>query len=102
MTPTVEEVRAALREVEDPELPVSLVDLGLVRGIDVAGGEVTVRLTYTSVGCPCTDLIREDVEERLRRLPGVTGVRVKEVDERWTRGDLSPEGRRVLAAYAVL
>jgi metal-sulfur cluster biosynthetic enzyme len=67
---TADDVRAALAEVEDPELPVSIVDLGLVRSIVVEGSSVRVGITFTSLACPCTELLREDVEARLRRLDG--------------------------------
>lgn len=99
---TAETVVRALRDVRDPELPVSVVDLGLVRGVDVDGGRVTVRLTFTSLACPCTDVVVADVRERLLALDGVDEVAVEEVFERWTRDDLSPHAREVLRALAVI
>ncbi len=54
---TEAEVRAALADVHDPELPVSVVDLGLIRGIQVEGTAVTVRMTFTSIACPCTEVL---------------------------------------------
>ncbi|HXG43084.1 MAG TPA: metal-sulfur cluster assembly factor [Dehalococcoidia bacterium] len=90
--PTPDEVQDALCEVMDPELPISIVDLGLVRGVEVDGGMVHVRLTFTSLGCPCTDVIREDIRERLMRLPGVQHVEVEEVFEPWSVRDISPQG----------
>ena len=51
-TRTREEVRDALREVLDPEYPISLVDLGLIRGVEVEGGRAEIKLTYTCMGCP--------------------------------------------------
>ncbi len=100
--PSESDVVEALREVEDPELPISVVDLGLVRGIEVDGSDVTVRMTFTSVACPCTHMIKEDVRERLRELPGVDRAEVHEVFEAWSRDDVSAEGRAVLAALAVI
>ncbi len=99
---TEDEITGALREVEDPELPISVVDLGLVRGIEIDGASVRVRMTFTSVACPCTHMITEDVEKRLLELDGVDSVRVEEVFEAWSREDVSPEGRAVLATLAVL
>ncbi len=90
--PTPAQVQEALRDVMDPELPVSIVDLGLVRGVEVQDDTVRVRLTFTSLGCPCTDLIREEVQERLLRLPGVARVEVEEVFEPWSVRDISPQG----------
>jgi len=98
---TSEEVLAALAEVEDPELPVGIVDLGLVRSVAVDGDAVRVGITFTSIACPCTDLLREDVEARLRRLDGVRSVQVEEVFEPWSRDDVTEDGRLALRALGV-
>ena len=98
---SVDDVRAALAEVIDPELPVSIVDLGLVRSIAVHGARVTVGITFTSIACPCTDVLREDVEARLRRLDGVAHVEVEEVFEAWSREDMTEDGRLALLALGV-
>jgi metal-sulfur cluster biosynthetic enzyme len=96
-----DDVRAALAEVQDPELPVSIVDLGLVRSVAVDGATVTVGITFTSLACPCTDVLLQDVEARLRRLDGVAHVEVEEVFEAWSRDDLTEEGRLALLALGV-
>jgi metal-sulfur cluster biosynthetic enzyme len=57
--PSPDRVREALGEVMDPEFPVSVVDLGLVRSVDVEDGVVRIGLTFTSLGCPCTELIKD-------------------------------------------
>jgi metal-sulfur cluster biosynthetic enzyme len=98
---SADDVRAALAEVADPELPVSIVDLGLVRSVAVDGASVTVGITFTSIACPCTEVLREDVEARLRRLDGVDQVEVEEVFEAWSRDDLTEEGRLALLALGV-
>jgi metal-sulfur cluster biosynthetic enzyme len=89
---TVAEVRRALAEVLDPEYPVSLVDLGLVRGIEVDESAVRVRIAYCSLGCPCIELIEDDVEARLLQLDGVERVEVHESFEPWSRRDVSARG----------
>jgi metal-sulfur cluster biosynthetic enzyme len=94
-------VWAALAEVTDPELPVGIVDLGLVRWIAVHGATVCVGITFTSIACPCTDVLREDVEARLRRLDGVVHVEVEEVFEAWSREDMTEDGRLALLALGV-
>jgi metal-sulfur cluster biosynthetic enzyme len=99
---SVDDVRVALAEVTDPELPVGIVDLGLVRSIAVDGDRVTVGLTFTSIACPCTDLLREDVEARLRRLDGVAHVEVEELFEPWSRDDMTEDGRLALRALGVV
>lgn len=93
---TEAEVLGALSEVLDPELPISLTDLGLIRGVDVHGSTVRVGITYTTLGCPCTDLIQEDVEERLLRLDGIERVEIEETFAAWTRNDISARGLRAL------
>jgi metal-sulfur cluster biosynthetic enzyme len=96
-----DDVRAALAEVQDPELPVGIVDLGLVRSVTVDGGTVRVGITFTSIACPCTDVLSEDIRARLRQLDDVTEVEVEEVFEAWSRDDLTEEGRLALLALGV-
>ena len=97
-----EAVWAALERVEDPELPLSITDLGLVRRLEITGGRVRVGLTYTSLACPCNEMIREDVEAALVAVPGVVAVTVDEVLEPWSREDVTPRGRELLRAVAVV
>lgn len=94
-------VRAALAEVLDPEYPVSLVDMGLVRGVEVQGSAVRVEVAYCSLGCPCIELIQDDIRERLLELDDVERVEVREVFDRWTRRDISARGLKLLRASGV-
>ena len=94
-------VRAALVEVADPEYPVSVVDLGLVRGVEIRGSAVRVDVAYCSLGCPCIDLIQDDIRERLLRLDDVEHVEVREVFDRWSRRDISTKGLELLQANGV-
>jgi metal-sulfur cluster biosynthetic enzyme len=98
---TVAEIRAALREVLDPEYPVSLVDLGLVRGVALDGTTARVDIAHCSLGCPCVELIDADVEERLLQLEGVERVEVRESFEPWTRRDISRKGLELLRENGV-
>lgn len=91
----------ALRDVDDPEYPISIVDMGLVRGASLDGSRAHVQLTYTSLGCPCQDLIKADVRERLLALDGIEEVAIEEVFEEWSRGDISPRGVRALRRLGV-
>jgi metal-sulfur cluster biosynthetic enzyme len=92
----------ALAEVLDPEIPVSLVDLGLVYGLEYRDGIVDVRITFTATACPCMDFIREDVTDRLEREPWIREVRIEEVwSPPWTAERISEEGRRRLRALGV-
>ncbi len=92
----------ALREVLDPEIPISLVDLGLVYGIEVVGTRVTVSLTFTATACPCMEFIREDVRDRLLSEPWLSEVEIAETwDPPWTRERITDDGRRALRALGV-
>jgi metal-sulfur cluster biosynthetic enzyme len=100
--PSEEEVRNALKSVYDPEIGISIVDLGLVYGAQVSGGRVEVVMTLTSMGCPCGHWIVEDVKERLGRLPGATDVDVEITwDPPWTRERITPAGRSALKGAGV-
>jgi len=100
--PRVERLWEALREVNDPEIPISLVDLGLVYDVRAEGGAVNVDLTFTATACPCMAFIRMDIEERLLREEGVREVRIHEVwNPPWTRDRVTPEGRRRLKEMGV-
>ena len=96
-----EEIHAALREVDDPEYPISIVDMGLVRGVELRNRRATVKLTYTSMGCPCQDLIKADVRERLQALDGVDEVESEECFEEWRRDHMSRRGVRRLRELGV-
>jgi metal-sulfur cluster biosynthetic enzyme len=85
-------VERALADVLDPEYPVSLVDLGLIRGVEVDDGTAKVAISYCSLGCPCIDLIAADVEERLLQLDGIDRVELVESFDPWTRREISPRG----------
>jgi metal-sulfur cluster biosynthetic enzyme len=99
---TEEEVRDALREVLDPEYPVSLVDLGLIRGIEVDGSKASIKLTYTCMGCPAMDMIQDDVRERLLEMDGIDEVEIEVVWPTWSREDITPLGRRQLKDVGVV
>ncbi len=93
---------AALAEVQDPEMPINLVDLGLVYAIEEEDGVVAVDLTFTAMGCPASDFILEDVRERLLREAGVREVRVNVVwDPPWTSARMTPAGRDALESWGL-
>ncbi|MFN2431817.1 MAG: metal-sulfur cluster assembly factor [Gemmatimonadota bacterium] len=97
-----EAVWAALARVQDPELPLGLVDLGLVYGVRVSDGAVEVDLTHTALGCPAIEMMQDDVEAALRALPGIVDVRVNTVwDPPWTKARLTPRGRMLLLTCGV-
>ncbi len=92
----------ALRDVLDPELPISVVDMGLIYDVRLEGETAEVTMTYTAIGCPCVDFIRTDVTERLLREPGVSAVELHEVwSPPWTRAMMTEQGRVALRALGV-
>ena len=99
-----ERARRALYEVADPEFPISIIDLGLVRGVegDEEAGSVTVHLTFTATACPCMDFIKQDVRDRIGLEPWVDAVEINEVwDPPWTTARMTDEGRRKLGRFGV-
>jgi metal-sulfur cluster biosynthetic enzyme len=99
---TAEDVRDALREVYDPEYPISLVDLGLIRGIEVEGSKAEVKLTYTCMGCPAMDMIQDDIRARILEMDGIDEVDIEVVWETWSRKDITPLGRKQLKGVGVV
>ena len=99
--PSEEQVREALKIVKDPEIPVNVVDLGLIYGVDVQeGGLVDITMTLTSVGCPVQDLIRADAEMAVGRLDGVTDVNVEFVwTPPWGPDKMTEDGKRQMRMF---
>jgi metal-sulfur cluster biosynthetic enzyme len=90
-------VRKALRQVKDPEIGLNIMDLGLVYDVEVDEGEVHVKMTLTSPGCPAGAQIMGDVDQTIRMLDGVTGVEVELVWEPfWTPDRIDPKVRSFL------
>ncbi len=95
-------VWSALAEIEDPEMPVNLVDLGLIYGLEVGEGTVRLRLTFTAMGCPASEMIVGDIRERLLSEPGVDEVVIDVVwDPPWSSTRLTPQGRENLRAWGL-
>ena len=95
--PTQDEVLNVLKEVEDPEIGVNVVDLGLVYAVDVNDGDVNVEMTLTAPGCPMHETIARAAEMAIETLPDVKGAHVKMVwNPPWTPERLTDEGRRLL------
>lgn len=92
----------ALREIEDPEMPVSVVDLGLVYGVEVEDGHATVRFTLTYTGCPARDYLLSDVERGATRVEGVDSAAVELVwSPPWTVEMVTDAGRESLREFGV-
>jgi metal-sulfur cluster biosynthetic enzyme len=92
----------ALRDVTDPEIPISVVDMGLIVDLAQREGTVYVKLTFTAMGCPATEFIMDDIRARLLREPGVEEVRIEVVwDPVWTKARLSEEGIEIMRSWGI-
>ena len=91
-----------LENVPDPEIPViSIVDLGVVRGVDVTGEQITVTITPTYSGCPAMAIIALDIETALAK-QGVTDLQLEtKIAPAWTTDWLSDKGRARLEGYGI-
>jgi metal-sulfur cluster biosynthetic enzyme len=93
---------AALDEVLDPELPISLVELGLIYDVELIDEMAIVQVTFTSTACPCIEFIREDLIDRLEIEPWIEKVEIVEVwDPPWTTERVTPAGRAKLGQLGV-
>jgi metal-sulfur cluster biosynthetic enzyme len=99
---TPEEIRAALHDVLDPEFPISVVDLGLIRGVAITDRTVKVKLTYTCMGCPAMEMIQDDVRDHLLQMDGVERVEIEVVWDQWSRRDITARGMARLKEVGVV
>ena len=91
-----------LREVEDPEMGISIVDMGMIVDARRDGSRAMVQLTYTAMGCPATEMIEGDLRQRLLRVPGIESVEIDVVWEPvWTKARLTAEGRDALLLVGI-
>ena len=97
MSELQELVVAAIKTITDPELPINIYDLGLIRKIDIDSGNVYISMTLTSPNCPVADMMPTQVFEAVSMVEGVISAKVELCWEpAWTVADLSKRGRSVL------
>ena len=95
---TETQVWDALAEIPDPEIPtISLVDLGVIRGVAVDDGHVRIEFTPTFLGCPALEVMRDAMAEKVRALGAVPEIDVV-LDDSWSTDKITPEGREKLRA----
>jgi metal-sulfur cluster biosynthetic enzyme len=95
--PTKDEVVDALRAVEDPELGMDIVELGLLYDVEVEGPKVKVIHTLTSMGCPVGPMIQQSIDEMATAVPGVEEVEVELTwDPPWTPDKMSDDAKFIL------
>lgn len=92
------EILEALREVKDPEIPINIVDLGLIYGVRVKDGVAYIDMTLTVQGCPAKSFFAENIRQKvLEKLPQLRDVVVEFVFEPpWTKEKISEEGKAQL------
>ena len=92
----------ALRDVTDPEIPISIVDMGLIVDLKQHGSSVDLKLTFTAMGCPAMDFIIDDIRERLLKEPDVEQVNIEIVwDPVWTKARLSEDGIDIMRTWGI-
>jgi metal-sulfur cluster biosynthetic enzyme len=95
--PTKEEVVEALRQVEDPELGMDIVELGLMYDVEVEGPNVHVTYTLTSMGCPVGPMIQEQIHEFASQVPGVEQVEAELTwNPPWSPEKMSDDAKFIL------
>ena len=97
-TVTKDQVRDSLKQCMDPEIPLSIVDLGLIYGIDVSeNNDVNIKMTMTTKGCPLHETMVDDVKRYTRKVIGVNDVNVDIVwDPPWSMDRMSPEAKSMM------
>ena len=97
-TVNVENVRDSLKKCMDPEVPLSIVDMGLIYGIDVAeNNDVNIKMTMTTKGCPLHETMVDDVKRYAKKVSGVNNVDVEIVwDPPWTMDKMSDNAKAMM------
>jgi metal-sulfur cluster biosynthetic enzyme len=92
----------ALAEVTDPEIPISIVDMGLIYGVRVNNRHVEIDMTFTAIACPAMEMLIADVHDKVIVLPNVESVKINVVwNPPWTKNRLSEQGRDILQSFGV-
>ncbi|MFB6345084.1 MAG: metal-sulfur cluster assembly factor [bacterium] len=96
-------IREAFKQCYDPEIPINIVDLGLVYGIEYDDNQVDITMTLTSVGCPVADQIQRNIERQVLELDNVEEVNVEIVyDPPWTPDMVTEDGEDELESMGVI
>jgi len=94
---TRDEVMEILRTVEDPELGMDIVDLGLVYEVEVEDAKANVTYSLTSMGCPAGPLIAQDIDSAVRQVEGIQDVELElTFDPPWTPERMSDDAKFIL------
>ena len=98
---TTEQITDSLKQCMDPEVPLSIVDMGLIYGIDVSdNNDVNIRMTMTTKGCPLHDTMVDDVTRYTKKVPGVNNVQVDIVwDPPWSMDRMSDDAKAKMKGF---
>ena len=97
MSTLEEQVLAAIKTIQDPELPINIYDLGLIRKLEITDGEVNIDMTLTTPNCPVADAMPTQVFEVVSMVEGITNVKVSLCwDPAWSIADLTARGKATL------
>lgn len=98
---STEQIKNSLKQCMDPEVPLSIVDMGLIYGIDVSdNNDVNIKMTMTTKGCPLHDTMVDDVTRYTKKVPGVNNVQVDIVwDPPWTMDKMSDEAKAKMKGF---
>ena len=95
---TEEQIKNSLKQCMDPEVPLSIVDMGLIYGINISeNNDVKIKMTMTTRGCPLHDTMVDDVTRYTKKVPGVNNVQIDIVwDPPWTKDKMSDEAKAMM------
>jgi len=98
---STEQVKNSLKQCMDPEVPLSIVDMGLIYGIDVTeNNDVNIKMTMTTKGCPLHDTMVDDVTRYAKKVPGVNNVQVDIVwDPPWSMDKMSDDAKAKMKGF---
>jgi len=98
---STEQIKNSLKQCMDPEVPLSIVDMGLIYGIDVSdNNDVNIKMTMTTKGCPLHDTMVDDVTRYAKKVPGVNNVQVDIVwDPPWSMDKMSDEAKAKMKGF---
>jgi len=98
---STEQIKYSLKQCMDPEVPLSIVDMGLIYGIDVTeNNDVNIKMTMTTKGCPLHDTMVDDVTRYAKKVPGVNNVQVDIVwDPPWSMDKMSDDAKAKMKGF---
>jgi len=98
---TKEQINSSLKQCMDPEVPLSIVDMGLIYGIDISeNNDVNIKMTMTTKGCPLHDTMVDDVTRYTKKVPGVNNVQVDIVwDPPWSMDRMSDDAKAKMKGF---